>query len=333
MNLLAGDIGGTKTTLAIFELGEELGAPLAEATFPSHHYPSLEAVAQAFLAQTHLTAERASFGVAGPVMEGRAEGTNFPWLMDEGIIRQVLEIPTVKLLNDLNAIAQAVPHLGPADLHAINPGRPVEHGPIAVLAPGTGLGEAFLVWDGTRYRSYPSEGGHVDFGPAGAQQRELLAYLQEKMVHISVERVCSGIGIPNLYAFLRDSGAADEPEWLAAELQLAADPTPVIVQAALDTSRRCPLCEETLTLFVSILASEAGNLALKILSTGGVYLGGGIPPRILPALRPEPFMAAFSAKGRMDDLLHVMPVQVILNPRAALLGAAYHGLEEYDQER
>jgi glucokinase len=331
--LLAGDIGGTKTTLAIFELGNDLGAPLAEATFPSHHYPSLEAVAQTFLSQTHLTVERASFGVAGPVMEGRAEGTNIPWLMDENIIRQVLGIPTVKLLNDLNAIAQAVPHLPPADLHVINTGRPVEHGPIAVVAPGTGLGEAFLVWDGNRYQSYPSEGSHVNFGPADKQQRDLLAYLQEKMVHISVERVCSGIGIPNLYAFLRDSGAAEEPDWLAAELELAADPTPIIAQAAADSSRRCPLCEETMNLFVSILASEAGNLALKILATGGVYLGGGIPPRILPALRPEPFMASFSAKGRMDDLLHVMPVHVILNSRAALLGAAYYGLEEYNQER
>ena len=329
MHLLAGDIGGTKTTLAVFELGGALRAPLAEATFHSADYPSLEAVAQAFLAQVGLPIERASLGVAGPVAGGRAVGTNLPWQMDADAIGRALGLApgAVRLLNDLNAIAHAVPHLAPADLHVLNPGRPVVRGTLPIIAPGTGLGEAFLTWEGRGYHPHPSEGGHADFAPANAQQRALLAYLQEQLGHVSVERVCSGRGLPNLYAFLRDSGAAPEPDWLAAELSAAADPTPPIVRAALDLERGAELARETLTLFVAILAAETGNLALKVLATGGVYLGGGIPPRILPALDPGRFMAALTAKGRMAPVLANLPVSVIVNPRVALLGAACHGLE------
>lgn len=325
--LLAGDIGGTKTNLAVFSPEDGLRDPLAEATFPSVHYPSLEALVREFLSQVDLKVERASFGVAGPVVAGRATITNLPWVMEETQLREALKLSSVRLLNDLAAIAHAVPFLEPADVHTLNEGEPAPGGTIAVIAPGTGLGEAFLTWDGSRYRPHASEGGHADFAPTNPLEVELLRYLQDRFEHVSYERVCSGRGLPNIYAFLRDSGYADEPARLAEQLAVADDPTPVIVNAAFDGERPCGLCVATLSAFVSILGAEAGNLALKVLATGGVYLGGGISPRILPALEQEQFMQAFRNKGRMADLLARFPVHVILNPRVALLGAACHGLE------
>jgi glucokinase len=327
--LLAGDIGGTKTDLALFSAGDGPRAPVAEATFSSGDYASLEAMAREFLSQIDVSVavERASFGVAGPVVGGRVEVTNLPWVVDEAQLLEALGLCSVRLLNDLAAIAHAVPWLEPADLHTLNEGKFDSGGSIAVVAPGTGLGEAYLTWDGSRYRAYPSEGGHADFAPADLLQLEMLRYWQERLEHVSVERVGSGRGLPNIYAFLRDSGRAAEPLWLAEALAGADDPTPIIAKAALDPERSCQLCEATLDTFVSILAAEAGNLALKVLATGGVYLGGGIPPRILPALTDGRFMAPFLRKGRMSHLLAQMPVHVILHPKVALLGAACHGLE------
>jgi glucokinase len=327
--LLAGDIGGTKTHLAI--ISPEIGprAPLAEATFPSARCRSLEAVVREFLDQVNVRVEQASFGVAGPVVAGRATATNLPWVIDEAQLSRDLNIPSVHLLNDLEAIAWAVPRLGddPADLHTLNVGRPVPGGTIGVIAPGTGLGEAYMTFDGGRYRAHASEGGHTDFAPATRDEIALLHYLFDHLDHVSYERICSGIGIPNIYDFLRDSGYALEPLSLTEELAAATDRTPVIVNAALNPEKKAKLCQATLDLFVSILGSEAGNLALKMLATGGIYLGGGIPPRILPALRGERFLTAFRSKGRMSTLLENVPVHVILNPKVALLGAAYHGLE------
>jgi glucokinase len=323
--LLAGDIGGTKTNLAVFSPDEGLRAPLAEATFPSGCYPSLEALVSEFLAQIDIEVERASFGVAGPVVAGRATTTNLPWEMDQGQLQAALNIPTVRLLNDLAAIAHAVPFLEPSDLHTLNKGQAVPNGTLAVIAPGTGLGEAFLTWDGSRYVTLPSEGGHADFAPTDPLQIGLLAYLLDRFDHVSFEQVCSGRGLPNIYAYLKDGGYAGEPGWLAEQLATARDPNPVIVQAAL--SGKSELCVATLDTFVSILAAEASNLALKVLATGGIYLGGGIPPRILPALEGPRFMRAFTNKGRFSDLLARVPVHVILNPKSALLGAACHGLE------
>ena len=325
--LLAGDIGGTKTNLAVFSPEDGPRAPLAETTFPSADYPSLEALVREFLAQVSLPVERASFGVAGPVVASRATITNLPWVMEEAQLQEALNLSSVRLLNDLAAIAHAVPFLEPADLHTLNVGQPTLGGAIAVIAPGTGLGEAFLTWDGTRYRAHASEGGHADFAPTNPFEVELLRYLQDRFEHVSYERVCSGRGLPNVYAYLKDSGYADEPAWLTEQLAVADDPTPGIVNAALGDERPCELCVATLNAFVSILGAEAGNLALKVLATGGVYLGGGIPPRILPALEQERFMEALRRKGRMSDLLARVPVHVILNPKVALLGAACHGLE------
>jgi glucokinase len=327
--LLAADIGGTKTNLAIFSLEAGLRAPLAEATFSSAAYPSLAALVSEFLSQVNVKPERASFGVAGPVVAGQATITNLPWVMDEAQLQTALNLLSVHLLNDLDAIARAVPQLEPDDLYTLNEGRAAPGGAIAVIAPGTGLGEAFLTWDGARYRAHASEGGHSDFAPTNLLEIELLRYLQQELglEHVSYERVCSGRGLPNIYTYLKDSGCAEEPAWLAKQLAAADDPTPVIVNAAIDGARPCELCVATLNTFVSILGAETGNLALKVLATGGVYLGGGIPPRILPALKHERFMQAFRHKGRMSDLLTQMPVQVILNPKVALLGAACHGFE------
>jgi glucokinase len=274
--------------------------------------------------------DRASFGVAGPVVQGRATATNLPWRMEEQHLQRALDLEVVRLLNDLEAIARAVPFLEDQDLHTLHKGEAEPEGTIGVIAPGTGLGEAFLTWDGSRYQAFASEGGHTDFGPVGAFQVGLLQYMEERCEHVSYERLCSGRGLPNIYAYAKDSGYAPEPEWLAAKLveinNHGDDPTPVIVEAALDQERPCELCIKTLQTFVAILGAEAGNLALKMLATGGIYLGGGIPPRILPALKEPSFFKAFRRKGRLSKLLQRVPLHVIMNPKAALLGAACHGL-------
>ncbi len=325
--LLAGDIGGTKTRLAIYSPEAGPRTPLVEETFPSGRYPSLEALVSDFLAQVDLKPKRASFGVAGPVVAGQATITNLPWVMSETQLQTALDLAPVRLLNDLAAIAQAVPWLESDDLYTLNEGQADPGGAIAVIAPGTGLGEGFLTWDGSRYRAHASEGGHTDFAPTNSLEVDLLRYLLDRLEHVSYERVCSGRGLPNIYAFLKDSGYADEPAWLAEQLAAADDPNPVIVNAALGGGQQCELCVASLETFVSILGTEAGNMALNVLATGGVYLGGGIPPRILPALEGGRFMEAFRDKGRMSDLMGRIPVHVILNPKVALLGAACQGLD------
>lgn len=332
--LLAGDIGGTKTVLGIFSADVGPRRPLAEKSYPSGDYGSLEEITAAFLAEVKLPIEAAVFGVAGPVIEGRAEITNLPWVMDEQRLADALGVQRTKLINDLDAIANAVPHLADEDVRTLIPGAAVPGGAIAVIAPGTGLGEAFLTCEGApgqpaRYRSHPSEGGHASFAPTDELQIGLLRYLMRRFGHVSFERVCAGIGIPNIYAYLRESGLAEEPGWLAEQLSVAADQTPVIVNAALDTLRECPLCQLTLDMFIAILGAEAGNLALKVLATGGVFIGGGIPPRILPRLMGnQRFVEAFREKGRFADVLAQVPVQLIMHPRAALVGAAVRGFAE-----
>lgn len=327
--LLAGDIGGTKTVLGIFSADAGARRPLVEKSYPSASYESLEEIAVSFLGEVKLPIEAAVFGVAGPVIEGRAEITNLPWVMDERQLAQALGVPQAKLINDLDAIANAVPHLADDDIQTLVPGTAVPCGAIAVIAPGTGLGEGFLTWDGTRYRSHPSEGGHASFAPEDELQIGLLRYLMEKLGHVSFERVCSGIGIPNIYGYLKASGAGEEPAWLAEKLSAAADATPVIVNAGLDSTCICPLCQLTLDVFISILGGEAGNLALKVLATGGVFIGGGIPLRIMARLANNPrFVNAFHGKGRVSDVLSQVPVHVIMHPRAALVGAAVRGFAE-----
>lgn len=326
--LLAGDIGATKTQLAVFSKKRGPREPLAQETFPSKEYTGLGAIAQEFLSQVDLEVDRASFGVAGPVIENRVDVTNLPWLVDADQLRTGLGVTSVRLLNDLAAIANGVPFLEPDELHTLQEGKRDPMGAIAVIAPGTGLGEAFLTWDldSSRYRPHASEGGHADFAPITPRQIQLLRYLWARHKHVSYELVCSGIGIPNLYAYFRSGGYAEEPNWLSEQLVDAEDPTPVIVNAALDDERACELCSLTLNTFVSILGAEAGNLALNVMATGGVYLGGGIPPRILPALEQDRFLDAFRSKGRHSDLMDRLPVHVVLNPNIALLGVACYGL-------
>jgi glucokinase len=330
VTLLAGDIGGTKTSLGVFSSRGGPRKPLSEATFASADYPSLEVLAAQFLVQAGHVVTRASFGVAGPVVGGRADVTNLPWTVDERALAETLGLRGARLLNDLDAIAHAVPVLDQSDLHTLHQGQPIHHGPIAVLAPGTGLGEAFLTWDGSRYEAHASEGGHADFAPRDELQIGLLQYLLRDLEHVSYERVCSGHGLPNIYRYLRDAGRAEELPWFRQQLRSAEDATPIIANAALDKEPPCPLCVATLETFVSILGAEAGNLALKVVATGGVYLGGGIPPRILPILEKGHILKAFRAKGRLSALVAPIPVHVILNPQAALLGAAQHGLDQTD---
>ena len=323
--LLAGDIGGTKTVLALYSPEQGPHRPLVKETFPSKAYPSLEGIIETFLDKNEAhRITHGAFGVAGPVVQDRARITNLSWVLEEEQLASAFDLEWVHLLNDLEAIATAVPIIPEEELTQLNDATATPRGAIGVVAPGTGLGEAFLVCGEEGYRAYPSEGGHADFAPADEVQRALLTYLAPRMEHVSYERVCSGLGIPNLYAFFRDTGRYREPAWLREELAEAGDPTPVIVRAA--QKERAKICTATLDLFINILAHEAGNLALKILATGGIYLGGGIPPRILPQLQESRFMEAFAAKGRFRDLLTGIPVFVIEEGQIALLGAAQDGL-------
>jgi len=325
--LIAGDIGGTKTLLALYDAEQGPRRPVAVAEFASARYQGLESMVEEFLGRQRATARAACFDVAGPVIDGRAQLTNLPWVVEERALCSKLGLGSATLLNDLQAIAHAVPHLHADELRTIKPGRAQPRGAMAVIAPGTGLGEAFLVWSGSEYVACASEGGHADFAPGDELQMELLRYLRERHARVGYERVCSGMGLPNIYDFLRDSGRAAESTSLAAELAKTTDRTPLIVDAALRAPVGDPLCALTLRSFVSILGAEAGNLALKVLATGGVYIGGGIAPRILPRLEDGVFAQAFVNKGRFAGMLEAVPVHVIV-ARAALLGAAIYGLRQ-----
>jgi glucokinase len=323
--VLAGDIGGTKTTLALYSSEKGPSTPLKKITYPSSKYAALEDMLFAFLAGKDVKILGACFGIAGPVFGNHAKVTNLPWVAESKSLSQAIGGVPVILLNDLHAVAHAIPHLLPADLDVLNPGHPEKHGAIGVIAPGTGLGEAFLVWTGARYRAYPSEGGHTSFAPDNELELELLRYKLPQYDHISNERICSGIGIPNIYRFLRDTNRYPEPDWLNKKLLDSIDHTPIIVQAAVEN--QAEICVKALEMFIAILGSEAGNLALKVLATGGIYLGGGIPPRIAPQLKQKVFLERFIKKGRHSPLLANIPVHIILNREVALLGAASRGLE------
>jgi glucokinase len=320
---LAGDIGGTKTRLALFSPAAVPRRPLERDSYLSQEFPSLEEIVRLFLGDKQCRLTGASFGVAGPIMAGRAKVTNLSWVVDAASLSQAIGGIKVNLINDLHSIASAIPYLKPDELELLIPGKPDPHGAIGVIAPGTGLGEGFLVWDGEKYQPCPSEGGHASFGPQTSLQLELLNYLDDFFGHVSYERVCSGMGIINLYNFLREAKGMPAPGWLDEQLQEVKDPTPVIAKAALEN--KSEICSETMGLFVSILGSEAGNLALKVLATGGIYLGGGIPRRILPLLRGENFHTAFTDKGRFTRMLHDVPVYVITHPYVGVFGAACYG--------
>lgn len=326
--LIAGDIGGTKTDLAIYSIESGPHAPLAQAQFHSADYHSLQAMVSEFLAQVRVPVAYASFDVAGPVINGHVKTTNLPWVMDEISLAKDLNLKSVHLMNDLEAVARAVPVLRAIDLVTLNEGQPVPQGTIAVIAPGTGLGESFLTWDGSQYVAHSSEGGHSDFAPTDERQIHLLEYLLQRFDHVAVERVCSGIGVPNIYEYLRDSEHIPERPEVAQLIASAKDHTKAIVEAASDPNNPSELCRATIKMLVSILASEAGNLALKVLATNGVYLAGGVALHVLGALKEPQFMQAFAKKGRFKEMMGRIPVHVI-SARAALVGAASFGLESY----
>lgn len=325
--ILAADIGATKTIIAAYSGDSGPRDPVLERTYATADSGGTAAMLRAFGAELGDAVSRAVLGIAGPVNAGVAQMTNLPWVLDEEGLGRQTGYP-VTFINDVEAIAAAVPCLAGEDVVVLNEGSPVPGGSIAVIAPGTGLGEAFLTWDGRRYRPHASEGGHADFGPRNFREVELFGFMHALFDHVSCERLCSGPGIYNIYSFLKDRGHGQEPAWLGEELAKAGDPAPVIVANAMDPAGRCDICRDALRMFVSILGAEAGNLALKVKSTGGIYVAGGIPPRILPYIQEPGFLESLRDKGRQAFLVSAMPVGVITNPRAALFGAAVTALED-----
>ena len=316
--ILAGDVGGTNTRLAVFEpVGKGL-ALRVEATYPSPRFASLDDIVAAFVVERGARVNLACIGVAGPVRDGRCATTNLPWLVEADRLARYLGLERVWLLNDVEATAHGVASLAPEDVVVLQEGAADPVGNAAIAAAGTGLGEAGLFWDGVQHHPFATEGSHADLAPQDDEQIELLRFLRRELGRVSWERVVSGPGLVNILRFLRDTGrAVEDPELAAAMTE--GDPAAAITDAAL--AGRSPLAGRALELFVRLYGAEAGNLALKTMATGGVYLGGGIPPRILPALA-EGFLPAFRDKGRMRPLMEAMPVRVILDPRVAMRGAA-----------
>ena len=303
---IAGDIGGTHTRLALFDPGA--AGPAAVEVYSSRDHDGLEAMIAAFLATHPAHVERACFGVAGPVQNGHVKTTNLAWPVDARQVARMLGIERVGLVNDLYANAYGIADLGPDDIATLRAGDPSMGGNAAVISAGTGLGEAGLFWDRRRYHVFATEGGHTDFAPRDDRETALRDHLARNHAHVSYERVCSGMGLVAIHDFLSGSEGVGRTDASA------------ITKAALDGSDE--LCVRALDMMVSIYGAEAGNLALKLLATGGIYVGGGIAPRILRKLQAGPFLEALDAKGRFSELLSRIPVHVILNDRTALLGAA-----------
>jgi len=325
--ILAGDVGGTKVHLAVYSFVHGHLEPMRDRKFPAHQFASLDEVVSAFLAgdAAHPAIKpedimAACFGCPGPVREGRLKLTNLPWTLDVRDLTRSLSIRNVFLINDLEANGHGIPELAPDKIFTLHAGDASAVGHRGLVSAGTGLGEALLIWDGRQHCPVPSEGGHCDFAPRTDREVALLQYLRRTLNgRVSFERVVSGLGIKNIYAYLRDVERIDEPQWLR-DRMAAEDPNAVIGQCAEDGSSS--ICFETMKTFASAYGAEAGNVALKVLSMGGIYLGGGIPPRILKTLQNGAFIHAFMDKGRLSPLLQAVPVRVILDDACALLGAA-----------
>ncbi len=346
--ILAGDIGGTKTNLALFDWKTERVEPVREETFLSGDYKALEEILTEFLTSPSrpaisenaehpddtevaatqlqepllpepLAIDAACFGVAGPVIDNRCQTTNLPWVVDGTALGKQFGIPQVCLLNDLEATAHGILLLRPDEVEVLNQGNPPKtKRALALIAAGTGLGEAILFWDGHRYRPMPSEGGHADFAPNSDSEIDLLRHLRGSYLHVSYERVLSGAGLHAIYEFLRDT-KRNEPTWLAEKIKVG-DPAAVIVEAGL--KGQAEIAQQTLDLFASIYGAEAGNLALKALALDGVYVAGGIAPKLIAKLKDGTFLKSFTNKGRYKRLMSGIPVKVVMNEKTALLGAA-----------
>jgi len=317
--ILAGDIGGTNARLAYFQPSNGSLRLISERVFPSREHKELGEIVTKFLEDSGTRPQVACFGVAGPVRNGRVETSNLPWVVEQARLARQIELPGTLLINDLEANAWGIGALGRSDLVSLNRGSEQASGNQAVIAPGTGLGEAGLFWDGSNHHVFASEGGHTDFAPQGDLQIELLQFLESRYEHVSYERILSGPGLVNVYEFLRGAGRGKEPPDFAAPLARTG-PAAAISSAAIEGANA--LAAQALDLWISIYGAEAGNLALKLMATGGVFLGGGISPKILPKLSGPAFMGSFLAKGRLRSLVEGIPVQVITNDKAALLGAA-----------
>ena len=327
---LAADIGATKTNICLYTFPGRLVANSPLVQFRTADFSGIEALIPNFLSGRKVDLSFCVFGVPGPVYNGRAQITNLPWVLDEKKIQRDLNLTTVRLVNDLEATAYALPELKSKDIFTLSAGKKESKGNKAIIAPGSGLGESFLIWDGVTYNSFASEGGHGDFAPNSKIECDLFAYLQKKYGHVSYERVCSGQGIYNIYRFFKDQKYEKEPIWLTKEFESAGkDPVPVIIKTALNTGKQCRICVKTITLFAAILGAEAGNLGLRMLTRGGVYLGGGLPERVLSFLKEKAFLQAFYHKGRMSSLIKEIPLHVITTPKAGLIGAAHYGVAHF----
>jgi glucokinase len=317
--ILAGDIGGTNARLAYFQPQNGRFQLVSERVFPSRDHRGLGEIVTQFLDESGTRPEAACFGIAGPVRNGRVETSNLPWVIEQSVLANQIHLAATLLINDLEASAWGIGALGIEDLVTLNPGAGSVAGNQAVIAPGTGLGEAGLFWDGSRHHVFACEGGHTDFAPRGELQIELLRFLATKFGHVSYERILSGPGLVNVYEFLCVSGCGRDSAELSAAMK-AGDPAAAISQAAL--TRKDSLAGEALDLWIAVYGAETSNLGLKIMSTGGLFLAGGISPKILPRLKGSLFMEAFLDKGRMRPLVEAMPVHVVTNEKAGLLGAA-----------
>jgi len=322
--VLAGDIGGTKTTLGYFEFRRGVLSSKAICTFLSSNYPDFKSILKEFMRDHPADLQGACLGIAGPITGGVCRTTNLPWVVDTSTLKPILKVQEVNLINDMEATAYGIGALPKTSFAVLNSGHAVPQGNIAVIAAGTGLGEGMLFWDGKSYRAVASEGGHADFAPCNLLEIDLCRYLFNKFGHSSYERVLSGPGLLNIYDFLKAKKFAIEPRWLKEELTRE-DPGSVITKNALNNKNK--LCVKTLDLFCSIYGAEAGNLALKVLARGGVYVGGGIAPKIRSKLQDGVFKKMFLDKGRFSKILSKIPVKVILEEKTALYGAAMYALQ------
>lgn len=327
--ILAGDIGGTNTRLALFEKTGQGFHSVAEKKFPSSSHKNLAEIVQIFLGENAHPVDRACFGVPGPVRGKAATLQNLPWIVDTDDLAHLLEHNRIGLINDLEANAYGLKELDENEFAVLNQGEPNPSGNYAVISAGTGLGQAGIHNENGKLRPFATEGGHTDFAPRNEIEMDLLRYLLTKFERVSVERVVSGMGLQNIYEFLRDVKHAEEPSWLAEEIRENGDVGAVVSKCGLDG--KAAICDQALDIFISLYGAAGGNLALQILATGGVYLGGGIAPKILPKLKEDKFLKSFTAKGRMRELLEKIPVRVVLNDKAALIGAAHFAFYEISE--